>query len=54
MAGYSGHRQPLRHAYDMLDAALIWKVYEDDLPPLRSYVSQTRRPRVRVNLTVRG
>ncbi len=25
----------LRHAYDMLDFALIWKVYQDDLPPLK-------------------
>jgi len=39
MAGYSGHRQPLRHAYDMLDAGLIWKVYEDDLPPLKAGVA---------------
>src|SRR5579872_4627417 len=28
----------LRHAYDMLDFALIWKVYQDDLPPLRAGV----------------
>jgi uncharacterized protein with HEPN domain len=25
----------LRHAYDMLDFSLIWKVYQDDLPPLK-------------------
>ena len=25
----------LCHAYDMLDLALIWKVYQDDLPPLK-------------------
>lgn len=29
----------LRHAYDMLDFALIWKVYQDDLPPLKVSVS---------------
>lgn len=29
----------LRHAYDMLDFALIWKVYQDDLPPLKAAVS---------------
>ncbi|MGO9262099.1 MAG: DUF86 domain-containing protein [Bryobacteraceae bacterium] len=28
----------LRHAYDMLDFALIWKVYQDDLPPLKAGV----------------
>jgi uncharacterized protein with HEPN domain len=29
----------LRHAYDMLDFALIWKVYQDDLPPLKASVA---------------
>jgi uncharacterized protein with HEPN domain len=29
----------LRHAYDMLDFALIWKVYQDDLPPLKTGVA---------------
>lgn len=30
----------LRHAYDMLDFALIWKVYRDDLPPLKVGVAR--------------
>ena len=30
----------LRHAYDMLDFALIWKVYQDDLPPLKASVTK--------------
>lgn len=30
----------LRHAYDMLDYALIWKVYQDDLPPLKAAVAR--------------
>jgi uncharacterized protein with HEPN domain len=29
----------LRRAYDMLDFALIWKVYQDDLPPLKAGVA---------------
>ena len=29
----------LRHAYDSLDAMLIWKVYQDDLPSLKTAVS---------------
>jgi uncharacterized protein with HEPN domain len=29
----------LRHAYDSLDAMLIWKVYQDDLPSLKAAVS---------------
>jgi uncharacterized protein with HEPN domain len=29
----------LRHAYDMLNFAMIWKVYQDDLPPLKAGVS---------------
>ncbi|HWD97949.1 MAG TPA: HepT-like ribonuclease domain-containing protein [Bryobacteraceae bacterium] len=29
----------LRHAYDTLDSALIWKVYQDDLPPLKISVA---------------
>jgi uncharacterized protein with HEPN domain len=29
----------LRHAYDQLDFALIWKVYQDDLPPLKEAVT---------------
>lgn len=29
----------LRHAYDTLDFALIWKVYQDDLPPLKAAVT---------------
>jgi uncharacterized protein with HEPN domain len=29
----------LRHAYDDLDAMLIWKVYQDDLPSLKIAVS---------------
>jgi uncharacterized protein with HEPN domain len=29
----------LRHAYDMLDFALIWKVYQDDLPGLKAGVT---------------
>lgn len=29
----------LRHAYDILDFALIWKVYQDDLPPLKASVA---------------
>jgi len=28
----------LRHAYDNLDFAMIWKVYQDDLPPLKAAV----------------
>ena len=28
----------LRHAYDTLDAMLIWKVYQDDLPSLKAAV----------------
>lgn len=30
----------LRHAYDMLDFALIWKVYQDDLPALKTGVAR--------------
>jgi uncharacterized protein with HEPN domain len=30
----------LRHAYDGLDAMLIWKVYQDDLPSLKASVSE--------------
>ena len=29
----------LRHAYDNLDAMLIWKVYQDDLPSLKVAVT---------------
>jgi uncharacterized protein with HEPN domain len=29
----------VRHAYDDLDAMLIWKVYQDDLPLLKTVVS---------------
>jgi uncharacterized protein with HEPN domain len=29
----------LRHAYDQLDFALIWKVYQDDLPTLKTDVA---------------
>jgi uncharacterized protein with HEPN domain len=29
----------LRHAYDNLDSMLIWKVYQDDLPPLKVAVT---------------
>lgn len=29
----------LRHAYDRLDFALIWKVYQDDLPALKTAVA---------------
>ena len=39
MAGYQGNWQRLRHAYDMLDFTLIWKVYQDDLPTLKAGVS---------------
>ena len=39
MAGYQGVGNRLRHAYDMLDFALVWKVYQDDLPPLKAGVA---------------
>jgi uncharacterized protein with HEPN domain len=29
----------LRHAYDMLDFAMIWKVYQDDLPALKEGIA---------------
>src|SRR5690349_2680587 len=29
----------LRHAYDNLDFAMIWKVYQDDLPALKAAVT---------------
>jgi uncharacterized protein with HEPN domain len=29
----------LRHAYDELNFAMIWKVYQDDLPPLKVAVT---------------
>ncbi len=31
----------LRHAYDNLDSMMIWKVYADDLPPLKAAVLRT-------------
>jgi uncharacterized protein with HEPN domain len=30
----------LRHAYDNLNAMMIWKVYQDDLPVLKAAVTQ--------------
>lgn len=30
----------LRHAYDNLDSMMIWKVYQDDLPVLKTSVQQ--------------
>jgi uncharacterized protein with HEPN domain len=38
----------LRHAYDMLDHALIWKVYQDDLPSLKIGVANALE-RLRTN-----
>ena len=33
----------LRHAYDNLDAVLIWKVFQEHLPPLKAAVSAALR-----------
>ena len=30
----------LRHAYHNVDAAIVWNIIRDDLPPLKSFVRQ--------------
>jgi uncharacterized protein with HEPN domain len=34
----------MRHAYDNLDSMMIWKVYQDDLPPLKAAVLRALNP----------
>ena len=34
-----GFRNMLIHAYDRIDAAVVWRVVEHDLPPLRGAVA---------------
>jgi uncharacterized protein with HEPN domain len=30
----------LRHAYHNVDATIVWNIIEDDLPPLKAFVTQ--------------